>query len=503
MQRVDRPLAVRQRLPARRELVLGPGQVALRSEQLAKCFVMRPALRLGARGVGGGKGLPGLIQLGGHPVARCRRHVAIGLQPGRFPGQAVPLRLCRCKRVPQPVMRMAERVERSGAVLRFRGQQGSVRLRLLQLGRQRVGGPRPLRQRRTGARVVRARVVRFPALAQQRQPVPQPGRSRRVGIEREQRPQRRRHLAWRQHAQPVPVQELEPRMSRPQLRPDAPDFSLVPCVGAVQQHHRLGRQLGHPSGIDAGHVPRAVAVNMEQVDAAVLEPGQRVLGRHVEQAGERVVAGVVEPGQLGERRALRTGRVAGPLIHGVAASGQAGRDHRLAESGIGNPAPGAEFNQQRRAEGAHQPGGEGQVAIPGAVDLPSHRPREQRVQGWRQKGGQPAIRQAWRRLDGMRHRLDGWRSLQAPSMAARPRRSRGRSRRQRNDRQNSGCYDLFTGLKASRHRFVMKSPRGGPGNASLKIKSPLLKQFRLHRVISNARLQLHAVVVTASRMGCR
>ena len=93
---------------------------------------------------------------------------------------------------------------------------------------------------------------------------------------------RRDGIADLQHAEAVPVKELKTRVVRTQLSPQLPDAEpLVTHIGVVEQDDRLIAELRPPFfEIFARRLIAVEAVNMEKVDRAVREIGQRFVESH-------------------------------------------------------------------------------------------------------------------------------------------------------------------------------------------------------------------------------
>ncbi len=227
----------------------------------------------------------------------------------------------------------------------------------------------------------------------------QPGRSRTP------RPTERLHrfgrrVAERQHAQAMRVQELERGIARRYLRPESPDAEIpLAHVGVVEQHHPPARQLRLPGGKVVRHVLVAVpAVDMQQIHRAVRDMGQRRIEGAAQQAREPAVARVMEGAPVGEHRLVIEARVlvARPGVHRVAACIEPGGEHRVAQCRVGDPRVAAELDDHARPRGAHDPAGEGHMAVPGAVHPDAARAREQRPKRGGEQRTQPLVQFRWR-----------------------------------------------------------------------------------------------------------
>jgi hypothetical protein len=121
-----------------------------------------------------------------------------------------------------------------------------------------------------------------------------------------------------------------------------------------------------------------VPVDMEEVDAAPFEPGQRFVECHSEKGGETAISRAMKGAEVREDvfTVAAAVFVACPSIHRVATGGQAVALHSVEKRTIGDSRMGSELDQQFRAQDANQPLGKGDVTDPCAIPQNPRRHRE-------------------------------------------------------------------------------------------------------------------------------
>ena len=173
--------------------------------------------------------------------------------------------------------------------------------------------------------------------------------------------------ADQQHAQAVGMLELEAGILRAQFLPQFPHPEITLADhGVVEQHHRAVRQFRQPRfEIVLDRVVGMQAVDVQQIDRAVGEIGQRLVESHAHQLRKAAVRRVVCGQRLEDFIAVETGvLVALPGIHRVAFGFQPAAHHRLAEAEIRRAVVAAQFDQDPRAPFLDRPERERQMAGP-------------------------------------------------------------------------------------------------------------------------------------------
>ena len=187
--------------------------------------------------------------------------------------------------------------------------------------------------------------------------------------------------ANQQHAQTVGVLELEAGITRAQLIPQFPHAEIALAHhGVVEQHHRMVRQFRQPRfEIVADRFVGVQTVDVQQIDRAVGEVGQRLVESHPQQLRKTAVVRVVFAQRLEHFIAVESGvLVALPGVHREAFRFQPAARHRLAEAEVGRAVMAAQFNQDPRARLLHRPERERQMADPCTG---RHQPRRHRHAG--------------------------------------------------------------------------------------------------------------------------
>ena len=183
------------------------------------------------------------------------------------------------------------------------------------------------------------------------------------------------------------VAEFERGIAFLELVPELPDAkTLLLLVRVVEQHHGLARKFRQPRlEIVPNRLIAVEAVDVQQVDGAVLEFLDRLIESLAQQLREAPEAGVVESLEAFiDVLAILSGlRIALPRVDRKAARKRAGLADGLTECRVRNAGVRAEFYDQQRTGLGDEPVREGHVPRPGRErieprDRPEH-PVERRV----------------------------------------------------------------------------------------------------------------------------
>ena len=199
-----------------------------------------------------------------------------------------------------------------------------------------------------------------------------------------------------------PVREREARIPARELVPEAPDAEIgLADVCVVKQEDPSLAELRQPCLDVVGDRLVAVrAVDVEQVDRAVLELRRRLVERLLEEAREGAVEGIVMcPQVLEDLRSVRARvRVAFPRVDRVAPGLQRERLHGLAERAVRIALPGPELDQCSRPQRSDGEEGEGHVLVPADdVGQPPRLIEDDRVAQWLERAHEVV------RIGGRRH----------------------------------------------------------------------------------------------------
>ena len=193
----------------------------------------------------------------------------------------------------------------------------------------------------------------------------------------------------RHHAETILMQEFERRITLAEFSKQPPHAEIALAhIGVVEEDDRAAGQLGQPVfKIRAHGVVAVAAVDVQQIDAAVLHVLQRRIEGAAQHLGERGITLFVEAAQvIIDRFIVVPGvLVALPRVHRVAARIEPALHHGFAEPGVGHAVMRAEFHQQTRAGGGDDPVRERQMCGPCAVITKPGGTPEQRRQIGRQQ----------------------------------------------------------------------------------------------------------------------
>jgi hypothetical protein len=202
-------------------------------------------------------------------------------------------------------------------------------------------------------------------------------REKRAYLVRFSRSRRRREqpLDWRrlrtadaEHAEPVPVQELERRMRRPQLFPQPPGAEVpLADVRVVEEDDAAIAELREPARIVRGDRLVGVApVDVQQIDCAVGEVREGfVEGRPNQPRERRELARVIALPFLEHAFIVEAGLiVAAPGIDGVGGGRQRQQLNRLRERRVAVARLRAELDEGARPRRLDDPEGERDVLEP-------------------------------------------------------------------------------------------------------------------------------------------
>ena len=176
-------------------------------------------------------------------------------------------------------------------------------------------------------------------------------------------------VAEQQDTQAMRVPELERRISLGQFSPKLPHPETASAFHrVVEQDHARGRHLRKPAfEIVLDGLVSVQAVNVQQVDAAVLELVQGFVKRRPQEVREAREMAVMDGTEFAEYLfpiRLRV-LVALPGIHRVTDRLQAALLDCLTEREVGRPAMGTKLDENLRPQRIHQPTGERNMAGPG------------------------------------------------------------------------------------------------------------------------------------------